>query len=310
MNVLIVGANGFIGSNLAIALANHSDVRLSLLSRKFSQSLTRLEKNGVRLFQGSFTDPIILEKALYEQNLVYHLVSATVPSQSWETPLLEVEQNLIPTIKFLTYCQGMKVAKVVFASSGGTVYGATAQESSEDDPLAPFSPYGIVKASIEHFLEYFRVSGGLEYDVFRITNPYGPMLNKQGFGVINTWIKAALRGQEIEIWGDGDASKDYIYIKDVVTLIQYSLRSLKESGIFNVSSGQQFSLLELSEQILEVVGPGATLTFKSGKKSDNKTIRLSNQKILSHFEGFTFTPLKEGIVATMEYLQNEQIRKN
>jgi len=305
MNVLIVGANGFIGSNLALALSSRTDVTLSLLSRNFSQQIKSLEEEGVSFFQGDYADSKFLEKALYGQKMVYHLVSATVPSQSWETPIVEVEKNLIPTINFLNSCQKMKVAKVAFASSGGTVYGATAKECFEEDPLAPFSPYGIVKASIEYFLEYYRVSCGLEYDVFRITNPYGPMLNKEGFGVINTWVEAALNGQNIEIWGDGSASKDYIYIKDVVTLIQHSLRNLQSSGTYNVSSGKQWSLLELSEHILEVVGSDSTLVFKPGKRGDNKTTRVNNQKILSQLQGFSFTPLEKGLKQTMEFLKND-----
>lgn len=298
MNVLILGANGFIGKHLTRKLLADEKVSLTAFSRNFDDDVRLLVKDGLRIVKGDFNNPLELVPALRNQDVVYHLITKSVASSSWNNPLAEIESNLIPTVKLLQLCVDMSIKKVVFTSSGGTVYGKREEVCTERDVLQPFSPYGIVKASVEYFLEYFKVKSDLAYDVYRISNPYGPGLDKPGFGVINTWLNAAINGHPINVYGDGSVSKDYIFIEDLVNFLDLSLLDIGRSEVFNISSGEISSLAEILKLIQSIVSHPVKVNYLSGGVGDNTIVRISNEKILQKRKGYLFYSLSEGVRKT------------
>lgn len=305
MRVLILGANGFIGQHLAKSLAADTSLILTLFSRKFDPELLKLKRSGVNFITGNYNNPLDLSPVIRGQDIIYHLISESVASSSWNNPQAEVQGNLLPTIQLLQLCVDLSVKKIVFASSGGTVYGQREEVCTEKDALHPFSPYGIVKVAIENFLEYFRVRSGLNYDVYRISNPYGPGLNKPGFGVINTWLRAVAKGEKIRMYGDGKASKDYIYIDDLIHFLGHSINSGNESEVYNVSSGEISSLNDIVAAINRLDLGDMDIERLPGALGDNKIVRISNQKILSRYPDFNFTSLEEGIAITSRSVKSE-----
>lgn len=296
MKIAILGANGFIGRYLSDRISNTGN-ELVLFSRKFGPELEVLnQKENVSIVEGDFLDTEMLSEAVIGCDVVYHLISSSIPLTSWEQPLHELEQNIIPTIKFLGICSKESVKKIVFISSAGTVYGEFDGVADENTRLRPFSPYGISKVSIEFYLEYFRKKAGINYDIFRLSNLFGPGLDKKEFGVINTWLRNIKEASPIKIIGDGQAEKDFIYIDDAVEILADSLNgNLEESRIFNVCSGQSISLLSLTKVLFEICKKEVPIIFENAPKSDNQHVRLSNKKLLREKGIKNFTLLEEGV---------------
>lgn len=300
-NVLVLGANGFIGQCLSKKLADLSDVNLTLFSRKFSSETEKLKENkNVSLVKGDLEDLLELVPVINGQDIVYHLISASVPSTSWEYPNIEIEKNLVPSINLFKLCSDLKVKKIVYVSSGGTIYGKQQGILTEESLIQPFSPYGIIKAGIEHFLEYFKIKSGLNSDIYRVSNVYGPGLNKRGFGVINTWLRAVQDNQTLKIYGN--AAKDYIYVDDVAVILTRSLELPEDtSHTFNVSMGKSYSLKEIMSFIKKITQSNPDVEVKNNMDSDNQFIELDNSKLMKQFPDLKLTSVEEGIRKIWEY---------
>ena len=302
MRVIIIGANGFLGKHLSEKLASQKEISLTLFSRKISETLRKITNNNCQYIEGNYINLMELVPLLKEQDVVYHLVSSSFPANSWENPILDINENLIPTIKLLEACVKAGVKKVVFISSGGAVYGKQEHLLSEKDLLKPFSPYGIIKASIEYFLEYFRIKDGLNYDIYRVSNAYGPYLDKPGFGVINTWLRLVSMNKPVTIKGDGENYKDYIFVKDVTKILAFSTQNdTSQSEIYNVCSSISTSLNEIITLLGEVTGKDIKVSYSKSLKSDNKIVRLNNEKIKQQLQKEKLVTLRDGIAKTWNY---------
>lgn len=303
MRVLVLGANGFIGKHLTRRLLVKEGLAVTVFSRSFDADFhEEVTNGGGRIVRGNYNNPLDLVSALRNHELVYHLISESVASTSWNNPTAEVNANLLPTINLFQLCVDMKVKKIVYASSGGTVYGKRVEICREEDALRPYSPYGIVKVAVENFLAYFRERNGLQSDVYRISNPYGPGLDKPGFGVVNTWLRAAVSGKPIVLYGDGTASKDYIFIEDVIDLLLLSLGALDRSETFNIASGQITSLNEIADLIRAISHQPITVERQPGMPGDNTVVKIANDKVVGFAGGKSFIPIGEGIRRTYEAL--------
>lgn len=303
LKVLVLGCSSFIGKHLVTTLTKQSDVELSVFARKpvfeFDQK--------INCIQGNFEDAATLKKALAGQDLVYHLVSQTIPSTTWNKPLLEIEKNLVPSLKFIELAAESSVKKICFASSGGTVYGLQQKILSEASRTEPFSPHGIIKRTIESFLEYARLKHQLNYDIYRISNVYGEGQNVgKGLGFINTALENIINQRPVEIYGDGENVRDYIYVQDVVKMLLLSRsKDLNNSDIYNVSSGDSISLNDLTALIREVTEADFEVKYVPSRLSDNSKVFLDNSKIMQFFNGTRLTSLQEGIKNTYRFLQEK-----
>ena len=300
INVAIIGSNGFIGRHLTQRLLKERDTSLFL----FGRSDEGYSEAGTSYKKIDFFDKESLTRDFKNIDLVYYLVSETIPATSWIDPNIEIQKNLNPFINFLEVISKLKVKKIAFVSSAGTVYGATSGKVQEDSDKKPFSPYGIIKLAMENFLNYYKAKYNMEYDIYRVSNVYGEGQNTgKGLGLINTFLEKILLENKVEIFGDGASTRNYIYVKDVAELLTHSLRSLQSSDIYNISSNSTLSINEVVAIMKKMVDENFDVIYKESRQSDNSYIDLINTKILTNFNKFNFTAIEEGIEKTYHSLK-------
>jgi UDP-glucose 4-epimerase len=258
MKCLVLGGGGFIGSHLIDALlAEGHKVRCFDRSTVASRVKNGPSRNkNFELYQGEFLSEEDVASALSGCDVCFHLISTTLPQSSNADPAFDVESNVVGTIRLLTHAVKAGLKKIIFASSGGTVYGIPlCSPIPETHPTNPICSYGISKLAIEKYLELFRQLYGLEYCILRISNPFGERQRlSANQGAIAVFLGKILRDEEVVIWGDGSAVRDYIYIEDVIKALKLSLSDTYSERIFNIGSGSGYSINELLRLIERVTG--------------------------------------------------------
>jgi UDP-glucose 4-epimerase len=301
--VAVIGATGFIGRHLTDRLLREKDLSVVLYGRTEMSSLSV----DAEYRQIDFQNRDKMKNDFAGTDVVYYLASETIPATSWQNPILEIEKNLLPFLSFLEVITSLGVKKVVFVSSAGTIYGATNGKVTEASDKKPFSPYGIIKLSMENFLNYYHVKCGLSYDIFRVSNVYGEGQNTaKGLGIINTFLEKIITDKKVKVFGDGSSTRNYIYVKDVAELLMYSLKSSGSSDVYNISSNATYNIKELIAILKETVAESFDVEYEDGRRSDNSFIDLDNSKILSRVPGFAFTDIREGIFKTYQFLKTKK----
>jgi len=300
MNIAIIGSNGFIGNHLVNHLCNNKGYSLHLFGLG--------EINACELdfpyYQLSILTSDELKNIYSEIDLVFYLASSTIPASSWDNPIQELKYNLQPFLNFMEIISNTSVKKIAFISSAGTIYGPSDLKVKEDFDKHPFSPYGIMKLTIEHFLNYYKIKHGISYDIYRISNVYGEGQNiKKGLGVINTFLESIILNNKVSIFGSGDNLRNYIYVKDVVKLIEYSAKSdLSGSNEWNVSSNNTLTVNDIVDILKQIIPEKFEVERWQSRKSDNPKIDIDNSKILEHFPNFEFTDFKDSILRVYNYI--------
>jgi len=254
MRCLVVGGGGFIGSHLSEGLLN-SGHAVTVFDREESRYLPLLKEAGAELSLGDYLNDGNIKRALEDQDVVFHLLSTTVPQTSNNDPGFDVETNVLGTLRMLDLARVAGVKKVIFSSSGGTVYGIPQGiPIKENHPTDPTSSYGITKLMIEKFLYLYWTLYRLDYCILRISNAYGerqPVSDTQG--VISSFLSKALRHEEISLWGDGSVIRDYVYVGDIVNAFLKALTYNGSTKVFNIGAGEGHSLNDIIEIIEGVV---------------------------------------------------------
>lgn len=267
--VLVTGGAGFIGLHLVESLiAKGYNVRV--LDRIPVDIRPEWQKSAqIEYLMGDFSDHSLIDVALKDIDIVYHLVSTTIPASSNIDPIFDVQSNLVGTLSLLQIALQAGVKKVIFVSSGGTVYGKPKTlPIRESDATDPICSYGITKLAIEKYLQMFHELHGLEFLVFRLANPFGEGQRPGAQGAIAAFMHRVVTGQPIEIWGDGSVVRDYIYIRDVVEVMVRGIDYTGTSHVFNLGSGHGRSLNEIVEALGVVSGQQVQCIYKSGRALD------------------------------------------
>jgi UDP-glucose 4-epimerase len=301
MNIAIIGSNGFIGSHLIQHISQNGGHHVYLFGKN---KINRLN-NDLPYYQIDSLDKDEFDFIFSKIDIVYYLASATIPSSSWENPSIEIENNLIPFLSFIDNVSTLTIKKIVFVSSAGTVYGPSLQKVKEDADKNPFSPYGIIKLTIEHFLNYNKLKNGINFDIYRISNAYGEGQDtSKGLGIINTFIENIIRKGQVQIYGDGNNVRNYIYIHDVAKLLSHSINSeLSKSNIYNLGSDDTITVNQLIETLKTVIPIEFKVTYLESRKSDNTIIEIDNSKLLKSISNFKFTSIQQGILQTYNFIK-------
>ena len=227
-NCIIFGGGGFIGSHLAEELLEKGYNVTVFDKLNFSRANIAGLKDKIKVIEGDFNNETELLSSLAGIDYVFHLVSSTLPASSNENPVYDVESNLVSTLRLLHDMKNNNVRKIVFISSGGTVYGyPDSTPIKESHPRRPVCSYGIIKKTIEDYLYMYKYLYGLDYTVFRLSNPYGERQNPlYSQGAVPVFIKKILMNEKISIWGNGEIKRDFIYIKDAVKPMVDSLKKM------------------------------------------------------------------------------------
>ena len=265
---LVLGAGGFIGGHLCRALAG-CGARVSGFGR--SKSYPE-DLDGIRWQTGDFADRAALARVVDGADYVFHLLGGTTPASSNRDPIADLTAGPLSSLHLLEICVAARVGKLVFVSSGGSVYGAAASVPiPESAPTNPISAYGIGKLTIEKYLALHEHLHGSRYAVLRVANPFGPrQAPDRRQGMIAAFIQAALDRRPAEVWGDGTVVRDYLFVTDVADAI---IRAAAYDGphrIFNVGSGVGRSVLSVLDDIAALTGRSRSIppVFKAARPAD------------------------------------------
>ncbi len=308
MAFLIVGGCGFIGSHIAQTLAE-CDEEVVILDRTAEQLEQRVAPGTY--VAADYGNRGELEQVFENLNIthVFHLASSTIPATSNQDPDFDVRSNVVSTIGLLDLCVRYRVQKIVFLSSGGTVYGIPRfLPVTEDHPTEPISSYGITKLTIEKYLSLYRHLHALDFVVIRAANPYGPRQRPSGTqGVIGVFAKQILDGQELVVWGDGSVVRDFFYVGDLARLCILGIKS-RSSGVFNAGSGVGRSVLSIIRSLEQVLERPAEIRFESGRQVDVAKIVLDCSRALQAFGWRPEVAFNDGLTQVRDWIISEQQR--
>lgn len=306
---MVFGADGFIGRHLIDELSRSDNFEITAFG-KFSAYKTGadhffLSYKNVRMFQGDFFNRAEVGAALKGADYVFHLISTTNPASSNSDPFIDIDTNIRSSINLFDLCAENKIKKVIFLSSGGTVYGDIDREAIDELTVPqPRSPYGIGKLTIEHYLRYFKFMTGLRYVVYRVGNPYGPGQNIHGKqGVIPIFMRRILTGEPLTVFGKGDMIRDYIYISDLTRMIVASFQKRNRYSEYNLGSGQGISVNELITALESTVGHKIK---KVGAETPATYIRrsvLDIERFTSEFNVRPTISLQDGLKKTWNHVK-------
>ena len=302
---LVLGGKGFIGSHLIDAL-----LRRGFAVRAFDRAnIKPLNDTAtaarVEWVDGDFTSEADVASVLKGCDVVYHLVSTTLPQSSNADPVFDVETNVAGSLRMLTHAVKEGVKKVVFISSGGTVYGIPKTVPiGEDHSTDPICSYGITKLAVEKYLHLFKVLHGLDYTVLRLSNPFGERQRIQAAqGAVAVFMGKVLRGEKIEIWGDGSVVRDYIYIGDAVSAMVLAANYVGDECVFNIGSGVGVSLKDIVKGIEEVTGKKANVTYTAARAFDVPVSVLDTTRARRALDWAPTTPFTEALRRLMTSMQ-------
>lgn len=302
---LVLGGKGFIGSHLVEALLLRG-YKVRVLGRPGSLSLISPEFVGdVDWCDGDFANQYDVEKALEGCGYCFHLVSTTLPKTSNDDPVYDLDSNVKSTIRFLERACKSGLKKVIFVSSGGTVYGIPKYVPiDEGHPTDPICAYGISKLAVEKYLALYRTLHGLDYAVLRLSNPFGERQRiTANQGAIAVFLGKALRGEVVEIWGDGTITRDYIYISDVIDAMLSAIDYKGHHHLFNIGSGKPASLLDVLSNIEQVLGFKVKTNFVKGRSFDVPVNVLKIDAARRELDWLPKISMRDGISRMVKWLE-------
>lgn len=307
MIVTILGATGFMGTNLAAALAKAGHCVRSFDQKFSSQAVIAAEHAGIALVEGDFFRRNDLDAVLEGCDVCFHLISTSVPVTSNANPAKDAQENIMGTLHMLDAAVQAGVRKIIFPSSGGAIYGNTHTPTvSENHPTVPRSSYGITKLTIENYLRLYHELYGLDYLALRIANPYGPFQRMESRqGIIGVFLGRILRGEPISIWGDGSVVRDYLFIDDLTRAFLTAMEVDTDEKVFNIGSGVGYSVKELVETLKQVTGKLPPVQYSPAREQE---IPYSVLDITRAQKAMGWTPLKsleEGLNETWLWLKGQ-----
>ncbi|KJS14531.1 MAG: UDP-glucose 4-epimerase [Peptococcaceae bacterium BRH_c4b] len=300
MKVMVTGGAGFIGSHLVDALVSRGDgvaVLDDLSTGKFENV-----NSQVNFYQGNIRDAgFVLDVVERERpRVIFHHAAQADVQTSVKDPASDAQINIIGTINLLEAARRNNVAKVVYASSAA-VYGIPHYlPVDESHPVSLLSGYGISKYTVEHYLTIYKTMYGLDFTVLRYANVYGPRQDAGGEGgVVAIFLDRVLRDESPVIYGDGEQTRDFVFVRDVVAA---NLAAAGKAGgsVLNVSTGRATSVNRLFNMIAELTSSGVTPSYCPSRPGDIKDSRLDNTLANNVLDWNPAYELKDGLKETIK----------
>jgi UDP-glucose 4-epimerase len=305
MKVTVLGGGGFIGSAIIDRLLGEGHSVRVFERPRIDPYRPFTDSEQVEWINGDLMSVHDIREAVRGVDAVMHLVSTTLPKSSNDDPIYDVQSNLIASLQLLQVMVEEQVRRVVFISSGGTVYGKPQYlPIDERHPTEPMVSYGITKLAIEKFMVMFQHLHGLKPVILRVTNPYGERQRVEtAQGAVGVFLDRIIRGQPIEIWGDGSVSRDYIHVSDVAQAFASALTYEGSQVVFNVSTGKGTPLTELLKIIGEVTGLPVNAQFKPARPFDVPMSVLDNTLAQAQLGWKPVVSLSDGIARTAVWMK-------
>ena len=303
---LVVGGNGFIGAHLVNSLVG-AGWEVTVL-HKYEQPRYSQMPSAARFLRGDLTQESMLAEAVAGQDVVFHLLWTTtaIHEVANRDPAADVQANLLPTIHLIEACRAAGAGRLVFTSSGGTVYGRTQiAPIPESHPTNPVSAYGVSKLAVEKYLQLFHHLHDLDYAIIRPSVPYGPYQNPLARqGAVAVFLHRVAKGLPLTIWGDGSVTRDYFYIADLVdALVLAGSQPLGSERIFNIGGVEEVSLNQLIAYVEATVGRKAAVTYQPARNFDAPRVLLDTTQAKSTLGWQPKVQMKDGLAKTWRWMQ-------
>lgn len=311
--ILILGGSGFIGSNLSMLFSNLGEEIIVFDENKSNNDNLSSISREIIIINENFLDSLSLERVFDDNqiDIVIHLICSIIPGTSFKDVMNDMNLNLRSTMELIDIMQRKNVKKFVFLSSGGTIYGLNSKNiNSETDSTNPIDYYGWLKLTIEKYIKICHNIHGLNYIIIRPSNAYGKYQNIYGNqGLIANVIGKIMLNKEIEIWGDGEVIRDYIYVDDLCMGIFNLIVNNKWNDIYNVGTQQGTSVKEVLQIIRSITGINFCVTYKQARNIDVPINILNISKIKGIIDYDNLIPLEKGIQIMWDWI-NEKTKND
>lgn len=285
MNILVTGGAGFIGKHLVKFLIENKN-NISILdnfSNSKKKSISQFEKYQIKIFEGDIRNNEDILKASKNQDLVIHLAAKISVEESIKNPSETFEINVKGTEKVLEVCKKNNIKKIIVASSAA-IYGEgnKINKITEQTTMNPISPYGESKIEMEKKIIQFCSDNKIDYVILRFFNIYGIGQSKEYAGVITKFLEKIKKNENLEIFGDGLQTRDFVSIDDIIYSISKAIEHTG-NGIFNIGSGEKITIKELAELMISLSNKKLKIEYLNEKKGDIKyseaDIQLAKTKL-------------------------------
>ncbi|MBR1426315.1 MAG: NAD-dependent epimerase/dehydratase family protein [Paludibacteraceae bacterium] len=300
--ILLLGGFGFLGTNMLSYIATHNLPYEVIIFDKFDHHPHNIHFDFVKkVYAGDFADEKLLENIFKGEHIDYvvHSISTTVASNA-QNPKYDILSNIIPTLTILDLMVKYNVLDILFISSGGAIYGDSILAHMENDDQFPKSSYGVHKLTIEKYLFLYASLYGIHPLVLRLSNPYGFYHYSNTQGVINVAMRKAVAGEVMQVYGTGEASKDYIWIDDFCDIAFQLIIQGVHTEILNVGSGEILSVNQILKEIKSLV-PTFTWGYNPPLQLDVQHVSLNTDKLHTYIGTYSFTPFSEGLQRLCEW---------
>ena len=304
--ILATGGAGFIGSHLTDKLIEqgHDVVVIDNLSTGKKENLN----NQAKFYQVDICSPEISQ--IFEQEkpeIVFHFAAQIDIRKSVKDPIEDAKINILGSLNLIQNCQKIGVKRFIFASSGGSIYGDTDIIPTPENHLEnPESPYGICKLTIEKYLHFYKQTFGLNYTTLRLANIYGPRQNSKGeAGVIAIFCDKMLNNKEVVINGDGEQTRDFVFVKDVVNAALLSMEK-KKNGIYNIATSKETNINEIFKRVKQLIGSNCEEKHAPAKSGEQKTSCLDYSKAKQEINWEPEYNLEKGLEKTINWFKENE----
>lgn len=278
---VLIGGSGFLGVNLAKALLS-SGYDVTLVDKKApSQKLFSGVVDNISFRRIDFRDAAKIAPIIKDKDILFHFAYSSLPANSMRKMEEDLRSNVAESIGLFRLAAKNGVGKIVFPSSGGTVYGNTGMLAAKENfPTNPICAHGITKLTVEKYLFMFKEIFNLDYLIYRIANPYGPGQDPSGEqGLVANAMGKILKGLPVTVFGGGETVRDYIYVEDVIDAFTIGIKKDLKNDIFNIGTGKGYSINSAIRLIAKVAGVKPNIEYTSRRPFDVKASVLDNSKM-------------------------------
>ena len=301
MNILVTGGAGFIGSHIVDAYIREGH-HVAVLDNLSTGKREQVHPDAT-YYPFDLVDPRL--KDVFEResiDVINHHAAQISVTQSVANPVFDAEINILGSLKLLQLAVSHKVRKIIFASTGGALYGEQDYfPANEEHPTNPLSPYGIAKLTVERYLEFFRENFKIQPTVLRYSNVYGPRQDPHGeAGVVAIFCKQLLKGQQPVIFGDGEQTRDFVSVFDVVNA---NLKALSENcqGTYNVGTGIETSVNTVAASLIKASGKTLSPQYNPPRMGEQRRSSIDHKKFNKEHGWQPAQSLDEGLKNTLDY---------
>lgn len=296
----VFGANGFIGrAAVRHLLSRHRQV--VAVGRAFPSDYEQIVGGSVDMRVVDFRDALSVHAVLQGIDQAIDLVNSSSPALGNGRVVEDAATNVLPHINFVQSCILSGISRIIFLSSGGTIYGAPSYlPLDENHPTNPLVSYGMAKLMVEHYLRMLTRNSAVDHVILRVSNPFGPgQVLRKGQGLVASILKRQAAGLPITIYGDGESQRDYLYIDDLCTALTAALEAPPMHQTFNIGTGHGRSTLEVIEEVEAALGSEIKIEFADDRPTDAKSNVLDCRKATRLLNWTAQTPFGEGIKRTV-----------